>query len=174
MQSCSPVVDIRDVGNESHECLQTPGQRLPMVIHKGRWGRAVSNAVVQILENVDFRHWYWEWQNRQKLRRWENLLSSFYQASLFSNYLVGCRLNFTLKSKCNLKTEYCQKQSGIFETFIFTPGEVLEKTEERLVYGIEYNSTLLECTPRTLQAKVIWLVQRAHETKKEEVIIVMS
>uniref|UniRef100_A0A493TRV6 Semaphorin 3E n=2 Tax=Anas TaxID=8835 RepID=A0A493TRV6_ANAPP len=48
-------------------------------------------------------------------------------------------------------------------------GEVLEKTEERLVYGIEYNSTLLECTPRTLQAKVIWLVQRAHETKKEEV-----
>uniref|UniRef100_A0A8C3GDA7 Semaphorin 3E n=1 Tax=Cairina moschata TaxID=8855 RepID=A0A8C3GDA7_CAIMO len=53
-------------------------------------------------------------------------------------------------------------------------GEVLEKTEERLVYGIEYNSTLLECTPRTLQAKVIWLVQRAHETKKEEVIIVMS
>uniref|UniRef100_A0A8B9MYA7 Semaphorin 3E n=1 Tax=Accipiter nisus TaxID=211598 RepID=A0A8B9MYA7_9AVES len=48
-------------------------------------------------------------------------------------------------------------------------GEVLEKTEERLVYGIEYNSTLLECTPRTLQAKVIWFVQRAHETKKEEV-----
>ncbi|NXQ90902.1 SEM3E protein, partial [Nyctibius grandis] len=47
--------------------------------------------------------------------------------------------------------------------------EVLEKTEERLVYGIEYNSTLLECTPRTLQAKVIWFVQRAHETKKEEV-----
>lgn len=108
----SPVVDIRDVGNESHESLLTPGQRFPMVIHEGRWGRAVSNAVVQTLENVDFRHWYWEWQNRQKLRRWENSLSSFYQASLFSNYLVGCRSNFTLKSKRNLKTEYCQKQSG--------------------------------------------------------------
>ncbi|XP_062990380.1 semaphorin-3E [Elgaria multicarinata webbii] len=48
-------------------------------------------------------------------------------------------------------------------------GEALDKTEERLVYGIEYNSTLLECIPRTLQAKVIWLVQRAHETRKDEV-----
>uniref|UniRef100_A0A8D0L3Y3 Semaphorin 3E n=1 Tax=Sphenodon punctatus TaxID=8508 RepID=A0A8D0L3Y3_SPHPU len=48
-------------------------------------------------------------------------------------------------------------------------GEAMEKTEERLAYGIEYNSTLLECTPRTLQAKVIWFVQRAHETRKEEV-----
>ncbi|XP_034621438.1 semaphorin-3E [Trachemys scripta elegans] len=48
-------------------------------------------------------------------------------------------------------------------------GEALEKTEERIVYGIEYNSTLLECTPRTLQAKVIWFVQRAHEARKEEV-----
>ncbi|XP_067325004.1 semaphorin-3E isoform X2 [Anolis sagrei] len=48
-------------------------------------------------------------------------------------------------------------------------GDVLDKTEERLVYGIEYNSTLLECIPRTLQAKVIWFVQRAHETRKEEV-----
>ncbi|XP_053113971.1 semaphorin-3E isoform X2 [Hemicordylus capensis] len=48
-------------------------------------------------------------------------------------------------------------------------GEALDKIEERLVYGIEYNSTLLECTPRTLQAKVIWFVQRVHETRKEEV-----
>jgi len=62
----------------------------------------------------------------------------------------------------------------IFKTFIFLPGEVLEKTEERFVYGIEYNSTLLECTPRTLQAKVIWFVQRAHETKKEEVNILIA
>lgn len=62
----------------------------------------------------------------------------------------------------------------IFKTFLFLLGEVLEKTEERLVYGIEYNSTLLECTPRTLQAKVIWFVQRAHEAKKEEVNILIA
>ncbi|XP_029471082.1 semaphorin-3E isoform X2 [Rhinatrema bivittatum] len=48
-------------------------------------------------------------------------------------------------------------------------GETFEKTEERLVYGVEYNSTLLECTPRSLQAKVVWLVQRANEARKEEV-----
>uniref|UniRef100_UPI001A9EAF64 semaphorin-3E n=1 Tax=Ictidomys tridecemlineatus TaxID=43179 RepID=UPI001A9EAF64 len=39
----------------------------------------------------------------------------------------------------------------------------------RLAYGIENNSTLLECTPRSLQAKVIWFVQKGRETRKEEV-----
>ncbi|XP_064417338.1 semaphorin-3E [Latimeria chalumnae] len=43
------------------------------------------------------------------------------------------------------------------------------KMEERLVYGIEHNSSLLECTPRSLQAKVLWFVQQAHEVKKNEV-----
>lgn len=46
----------------------------------------------------------------------------------------------------------------------------MDKTEERLAYGIENNSTLLECTPRSLQAKVIWFVQKGHDTRKEEVI----
>lgn len=49
-------------------------------------------------------------------------------------------------------------------------GDASGKAEERLVYGIEHNSTLLECVPRTLQAKVIWFVQRAHEARKEEVL----
>ncbi|XP_075455673.1 semaphorin-3E isoform X2 [Ascaphus truei] len=48
-------------------------------------------------------------------------------------------------------------------------GETLEKTEEQTVYGVEHNSTLLECMPRSLQSKVIWFVQRTHETRKEEV-----
>ncbi|XP_048641886.1 semaphorin-3E [Marmota marmota marmota] len=48
-------------------------------------------------------------------------------------------------------------------------GDALDKTEERLAYGIENNSTLLECTPRSLQAKVIWFVQKGRETRKEEV-----
>ncbi|KAB1276098.1 Semaphorin-3E [Camelus dromedarius] len=49
-------------------------------------------------------------------------------------------------------------------------GDALDKTEERLAYGIENNSTLLECTPRSLQAKVIWFVQKGRDTRKEEVI----
>ncbi|KAK2507850.1 hypothetical protein MC885_002456 [Smutsia gigantea] len=48
-------------------------------------------------------------------------------------------------------------------------GDVLDKTEERLVYGIENNSTLLECTPRSLQAKVIWFLQKGRDTRREEV-----
>ncbi|XP_038597204.1 semaphorin-3E isoform X2 [Tachyglossus aculeatus] len=47
--------------------------------------------------------------------------------------------------------------------------EALDKTEKRLVYGIEYNSTLLECTPRSLQAKVNWLIQKTPEAIKDEV-----
>uniref|UniRef100_A0A8C2RRP5 Semaphorin 3E n=1 Tax=Capra hircus TaxID=9925 RepID=A0A8C2RRP5_CAPHI len=48
-------------------------------------------------------------------------------------------------------------------------GDALDKTEERLAYGIENNSTLLECTPRSLQAKVIWFVQKGRDARKEEV-----
>ncbi|XP_057589715.1 semaphorin-3E [Hippopotamus amphibius kiboko] len=48
-------------------------------------------------------------------------------------------------------------------------GDALDRTEERLAYGIENNSTLLECTPRSLQAKVIWFVQKGRDTRKEEV-----
>ncbi|XP_053320474.1 semaphorin-3E [Spea bombifrons] len=48
-------------------------------------------------------------------------------------------------------------------------GETLEKTEEQIVYGIEHNSTLLECMPRSLQSKVVWFVQKPHETRKEEI-----
>ncbi|NXV04859.1 SEM3E protein, partial [Cettia cetti] len=65
--------------------------------------------------------------------------------------------------------QQCFGQQFIGNLFTHLQIAFLEETEERLVYGIEYNSTLLECTPRTLQAKVIWFVQRAHETKKEEV-----
>ncbi|XP_063783004.1 semaphorin-3E [Pseudophryne corroboree] len=48
-------------------------------------------------------------------------------------------------------------------------GENLGKTEEYTLYGVEHNTTLLECMPRSLQSKVIWFVQRIHEAKKEEV-----
>ncbi|XP_072222756.1 sema domain, immunoglobulin domain (Ig), short basic domain, secreted, (semaphorin) 3bl [Leuresthes tenuis] len=40
-------------------------------------------------------------------------------------------------------------------------------TEDKVVYGTENNSTLLECVPRSPQATVTWLVQR--DDRKEEV-----
>uniref|UniRef100_A0A674C6V8 Sema domain, immunoglobulin domain (Ig), short basic domain, secreted, (semaphorin) 3E n=1 Tax=Salmo trutta TaxID=8032 RepID=A0A674C6V8_SALTR len=41
-----------------------------------------------------------------------------------------------------------------------------EGAEERQVYGVENNSTLLECTPRSLQARVLWYIQRGPDREK--------
>ena len=41
--------------------------------------------------------------------------------------------------------------------------EQWQRAEERLVYGVESNSTLLECVPRSLQAKVLWFLQKGGE-----------
>uniref|UniRef100_A0A8C4I851 Sema domain, immunoglobulin domain (Ig), short basic domain, secreted, (semaphorin) 3E n=1 Tax=Dicentrarchus labrax TaxID=13489 RepID=A0A8C4I851_DICLA len=49
--------------------------------------------------------------------------------------------------------------------------------EERLVYGVESNSTLLECVPRSLQAKVLWFLQKGgvkHEVRGDERVIITS
>lgn len=45
--------------------------------------------------------------------------------------------------------------------------EQWQRAEERLVYSVESNSTLLECVPRSLQAKVLWFLQK--EGEKHEV-----
>ncbi|KAK0145357.1 Semaphorin-3E [Merluccius polli] len=41
--------------------------------------------------------------------------------------------------------------------------------EERLVYGVETNSTLLECTPRSLQARVLWFRQQGDEQHEQPI-----
>ncbi|KAI1905482.1 hypothetical protein AGOR_G00016660 [Albula goreensis] len=46
-------------------------------------------------------------------------------------------------------------------------GEELRRLQEKLVYGVENNSTLLECKPRSPQAKVLWL--RQSSTNNDEV-----
>uniref|UniRef100_A0A8C7FW83 Sema domain, immunoglobulin domain (Ig), short basic domain, secreted, (semaphorin) 3E n=1 Tax=Oncorhynchus kisutch TaxID=8019 RepID=A0A8C7FW83_ONCKI len=46
-------------------------------------------------------------------------------------------------------------------------GEQYQGAAERQVYGVESNSTLLECTPRSLQARVMWYIQR--DPDREEV-----
>uniref|UniRef100_A0A667ZY37 Sema domain, immunoglobulin domain (Ig), short basic domain, secreted, (semaphorin) 3E n=1 Tax=Myripristis murdjan TaxID=586833 RepID=A0A667ZY37_9TELE len=55
--------------------------------------------------------------------------------------------------------------------------EQWHRAEERLVYGVENNSTLLECTPRSLQAKVLWFLQRGgdkQEVQSDERVIMTS
>ncbi|XP_035763046.1 semaphorin-3E [Neolamprologus brichardi] len=41
--------------------------------------------------------------------------------------------------------------------------EKWHRAKDRLVYGVESNSTLLECVPRSLQAKVLWFFQKGGE-----------
>ncbi|XP_029010343.1 semaphorin-3E isoform X2 [Betta splendens] len=41
--------------------------------------------------------------------------------------------------------------------------EQWHRAEERRVYAVESNSTLLECVPRSLQAKVLWFSQKGGE-----------
>uniref|UniRef100_A0A7N6A4N1 Sema domain, immunoglobulin domain (Ig), short basic domain, secreted, (semaphorin) 3E n=1 Tax=Anabas testudineus TaxID=64144 RepID=A0A7N6A4N1_ANATE len=55
--------------------------------------------------------------------------------------------------------------------------EQWHRAEERLVYGVESNSTLLECVPRSLQAKVLWFLQKEgekHEVRGDERVIMTS
>ncbi|XP_035013866.1 semaphorin-3E isoform X1 [Hippoglossus stenolepis] len=52
-----------------------------------------------------------------------------------------------------------------------------EGSEEKLVYGVQSNSTLLECVPRSLQAKVLWFFQNGEERREvrgDERVIVIS
>ncbi|XP_062246776.1 semaphorin-3E [Platichthys flesus] len=52
-----------------------------------------------------------------------------------------------------------------------------EGSEEKLVYGVQSNSTLLECVPRSLQAKVLWFFQNGEgrrEVRGDERVIVIS
>ncbi|XP_067090430.1 semaphorin-3E isoform X1 [Osmerus mordax] len=55
--------------------------------------------------------------------------------------------------------------------------EQWQKAQERLVFGVESNSTLLECTPRSLQARVLWFIQRGpdrEEVRPDERVVATS
>ncbi|XP_035498578.2 semaphorin-3E isoform X1 [Scophthalmus maximus] len=56
-------------------------------------------------------------------------------------------------------------------------GLQIDGSEERSVYGVENNSTLLECVPRSLQAKVLWFFQTGgekQEVRDDERVITIS
>ncbi|KAI1888162.1 hypothetical protein AGOR_G00182190 [Albula goreensis] len=44
-----------------------------------------------------------------------------------------------------------------------------EQAEERLMFGVEQNSTLLECVPKSQQALIRWFLQRPGSDHREEV-----
>ncbi|KAM4553450.1 semaphorin-3E isoform 2-T2 [Fundulus diaphanus] len=55
--------------------------------------------------------------------------------------------------------------------------EQWQRAEERLMYSIESNTTLLECVPRSLQAKVLWFLEKEgekHEVRGDERVVMTS
>lgn len=54
-------------------------------------------------------------------------------------------------------------------TSVSVPVDDLEHVEEKVLYGMEHNSTFLECVPRSPQASVQWFVQRPPDEQRDEV-----
>ncbi|KAK1169103.1 semaphorin-3D-like [Acipenser oxyrinchus oxyrinchus] len=44
-----------------------------------------------------------------------------------------------------------------------------ELAEEKLIFGVEYNSTFLECVPKSQQAYTRWFLQRSESDHREEI-----
>ncbi|KAG8439988.1 hypothetical protein GDO86_005963 [Hymenochirus boettgeri] len=44
-----------------------------------------------------------------------------------------------------------------------------DSAEEKVIFGIEFNSTFLECIPKSQQASVRWFIQRQGEEHQEEI-----
>ncbi|KAM6435792.1 semaphorin-3D isoform 1-T3 [Liasis olivaceus] len=43
-----------------------------------------------------------------------------------------------------------------------------ETSDEKVIFGIEFNSTFLECVPKSQQASIRWFIQRSGEEHREE------
>ncbi|MEQ2264788.1 hypothetical protein XENORESO_019534, partial [Xenotaenia resolanae] len=43
------------------------------------------------------------------------------------------------------------------------------KVEEKVIFGVQNNSTFLECTPKSQQAQIRWYIQRFGSERREEV-----
>ncbi len=51
----------------------------------------------------------------------------------------------------------------------FFVGLVGGRVEERVLYGVQSNSTFLECIPKSQQAQIRWYIQRPGSERREEV-----
>uniref|UniRef100_A0A3Q3WPK4 Uncharacterized protein n=1 Tax=Mola mola TaxID=94237 RepID=A0A3Q3WPK4_MOLML len=76
-----------------------------------------------------------------------------YQCDLYGSECADC---------CLARDPYCA-WDGLTCSRYYTAGVYNKRAEERLVYSVESNSTLLECVPRSLQARVLWFLQKGEE-----------
>lgn len=52
---------------------------------------------------------------------------------------------------------------------LLSPGPMKGSGEERLLFGVQSNSTFLECIPKSQQAQIQWYIQRPGSERREEV-----
>lgn len=53
--------------------------------------------------------------------------------------------------------------------FMSSLGLMKRSVEERLLFGVQSNSTFLECSPKSQQAQIQWYIQRPGSEHREEV-----
>lgn len=78
--------------------------------------------------------------------------------------LAGSDLpNFTAPSSGVkwLQTELCSNPATVLAG--------MEGVEEKVIYGVESNSTFLECVPRSQQTEVRWTMQQQQDPTSREV-----
>ncbi|KAG8012602.1 Semaphorin-3E [Nibea albiflora] len=90
-----------------------------------------------------------------------------HQCDLYGSECADC---------CLARDPYCA-WDGLTCSRYYPAGVYTKRADEKLVYGVESNSTLLECVPRSLQAKVLWFFQKGgekHEVQGDERVIMTS
>ncbi|TMS05950.1 Semaphorin-3E [Larimichthys crocea] len=90
-----------------------------------------------------------------------------HQCDLYGSECADC---------CLARDPYCA-WDGLTCSRYYPAGVYTKRADEKLVYGVESNSTLLECVPRSLQAKVLWFLQKGgekHEVQGDERVIMTS
>uniref|UniRef100_A0A674C7L9 Sema domain, immunoglobulin domain (Ig), short basic domain, secreted, (semaphorin) 3E n=1 Tax=Salmo trutta TaxID=8032 RepID=A0A674C7L9_SALTR len=79
-----------------------------------------------------------------------------HQCELYGSECADC---------CLARDPYCA-WDGLTCSRYYPAGACTVTHRHMQVYGVENNSTLLECTPRSLQARVLWYIQRGPDREK--------
>lgn len=84
--------------------------------------------------------------------------------------VLGHRRRYNLQC-CKHTTTIRYDEASPSWVFILFPslGPVKGSVEERLLFGVQSNSTFLECIPKSQQAQIQWYIQRPGSERREEV-----
>ncbi|EMP34714.1 Semaphorin-3D, partial [Chelonia mydas] len=64
--------------------------------------------------------------------------------------------------------DHVMAEDGQYDVIFLGTGISHETADEKVIFGIEFNSTFLECIPKSQQASIRWYIQRSGEEHREE------